>query len=93
MKSTDIALIVIIVSVSVGLAFVVGNQTIGKTNEQPISVSTITAVSSEVAEPDAKVFREGNINPTVETTITGEDLTSLTDQATQQEVSNNTGDN
>ena len=72
MKKTDIVLIIIIVSISAGASWWIANATIGKSNEEPITVRTIDAIDVADQVVDKRVFREGAINPTVEATITGE---------------------
>lgn len=79
MKKTDIALIIIIVSISAGVAYWVASMTIGKANEKPITVRTIEAIDVAEQKVDEKVFSKDAINPTVEATISGTDLTSFID--------------
>ncbi len=71
MKKTDIALIIIIVSVSAGLSWWIADMTIGKSNDEPIIVRTIEAINVDDQIVDKKVFNENAINPTVEATISG----------------------
>ncbi len=79
MKKTDIALIIIIVSLSAGVSYWVASMTIGKSNEKPITVRTIEAIDVAEQKVDEKVFSKDAINPTVEATISGTDLTSFID--------------
>lgn len=83
MKKTDIALIIIIISVSVGLAWAIGSATIGKSNKQPIQVRTIEKFSSEDVQVDESIFHKDAINPTVEANIKGYDLTSIAEESTE----------
>lgn len=79
MKKTDIALIIVIVSISAGLSYWIASATLGEANDKPITVRTAEAIQvgeSEVAV-DEEVFSKSGINPTVEITISGEDLTSF----------------
>lgn len=70
MKSTDIAMIILIASVSVGAAFGLVSAIPGlKVSNTPVKVKTIEKYSSSVAEPDPKVFNKDAINPTVDVTI------------------------
>lgn len=80
MKKTDIALIIIIVSISAGLSYWIASITIGKSNEEPIIVRTIEPINVGDQKVDEKVFSKDAINPTVEATISGEDLTSFIDR-------------
>lgn len=72
MKKTDIAMIVLIASVSVLVAFFIINSLpflkVSSTGEKAKSIDEIT---TKKLEPDTKVFTQGNINPTVETIIGG----------------------
>lgn len=79
MKKTDIALIIIIISMSAGIAYWVASLTIGKSNDKPIVVRTADAINVDEVKVDEAVFSKNAINPTVETTISGEDLTSFVD--------------
>lgn len=96
MKKTDIALIIIIISISAGIAYWVASVTIGKGNDKPIVVRTAEPINVDEVTVDKNVFSKDGINPTVETTISGEDLTSFvgsgtsTDGSTQDQ---STGDN
>ena len=77
MKKTDIALIIIIISISAGIAYWVANATIGQSNDKPIVVRTAEPIQVDNITVDESVFSKDAINPTVETTISGEDLTSF----------------
>lgn len=74
MKKTDIALIIMITSVSAGLSWFVASATIGKSNDEPIVVRTVEGISVDDQKVDSKVFHEGAINPTVEATISGVEI-------------------
>lgn len=81
MKKTDIALIIIIVSISAGLSYWIASATIGKSNDKSIIIKTIDpiTVDDESFKVDKRVFSEGAINPTVEAIIAGDNLSSPTD--------------
>lgn len=73
MKKTDIAMIILIASVTVIIAFVVGNQiSFLKPPEKGQKVKTTEKISGTVTEPDPKVFNAEAINPTVQTVIGGQ---------------------
>lgn len=81
MKKTDIALIIVIISISAGLSYWIANMTLGQANDKPITVRTAEEIQvgeSQVAV-DEEVFSKDGINPTVEVNISGEDLTSFID--------------
>lgn len=88
MKKTDIALIVIIISISAGVAYWIASITIGQSNDAPIIVRKAEALNTDEVTVDKQVFSENGINPTVETTISGENLTSFIDEPTEGEDAN-----
>lgn len=70
MKNTDIAMVVLIASISVGIAFAVVNAIPAlKTSDLSEKISTIDKYSADVDEPDGAVFNKDAINPTVDVTI------------------------
>lgn len=72
MKKSDIAMVVLIASVSVMISFVVANQiSFLKPPQKGEDVKTIEKINPDVPEPDTKVFRADAINPTVQTVIGG----------------------
>jgi len=72
MKSTDIAMIILIASVSVGVAFAVVSAIPGlKQSSEPVKVKQIDKYSSTLDEPSPAIFNEKAINPTVDVTIGG----------------------
>jgi hypothetical protein len=77
MKKTDIALLIIIVSISGLISYWVASSTFGKTNDKPIIVRTVDAINVDDVKVDKTLFSKDAINPTVETTISGEDMTSF----------------
>lgn len=71
MKTSDLAMIVLIASFSVMVAFFIANSLpFLKVDEQSTKVPTIQAIPSGISEqPDATVFNKDAINPTVRTVI------------------------
>ncbi|HEX6258770.1 MAG TPA: hypothetical protein VFZ48_04790 [Candidatus Saccharimonadales bacterium] len=69
MKKNDIALIILIASVSAIIAFFVGKAVIGEPEQKSVKVKTTERISTEVAEPDKSIFNKDGINPTVEINI------------------------
>lgn len=72
MKKTDIAMIILIASVSMLVAYfamsaIPGLQSVNK----PVNVKTATPISSDIGQPDSSVFHDGAINPTIPVTIGG----------------------
>lgn len=72
MKKSDFAMIILIASVSVMVAFLVVNQIPAlKPDEKGVKVPTAEAIVSDVGIPDVKVFNAEAVNPTVQTVIGG----------------------
>lgn len=67
MKKTDIAMIILIASLGVIIAyFIAVNIPFLKLPEDGIKVQTISEISPDIKKPSEDVFREDAINPTVE---------------------------
>jgi hypothetical protein len=72
MKKSDIAMIILIASISAIIAFVVGNQIPAlKPSSSGVKVPVATKIDSDVEQPDPQVFNKDAINPTVQTVIGG----------------------
>lgn len=71
MKKSDVAMIILIASISVLVAYFVGKAILGGSAVKAVKVDTIDAFSSNLTQPDAAVFNTNAINPTVEVTIGG----------------------
>jgi hypothetical protein len=69
MKKTDLAMVVLIAAVSVGVAYFVANSLLGGMTEQGVKVQTIDPITSTIEEPDTAIFNEQSINPSVEVNI------------------------
>lgn len=69
MKKTDLAMIILIASVSMLVAYFSAKAILGDPNKESVTVKTVDSISPEVTEPDPLVFNEGAINPTVEVII------------------------
>ncbi len=70
MKKTDIAMIILIASISMAIAyFVVGAIPGLQSAGEPVKVKTIQKYSADIGQPDPKVFAQEALNPTVEVTI------------------------
>lgn len=72
MKRTDVAMIILIASMSVLVSYFVANAIVGDAKGEPVKVKTADAITSEVKSPDERVFGKDSINPTVEIHIGGE---------------------
>jgi hypothetical protein len=71
MKKTDVAMIILIASMSVLVAYFVAKAVIGDPKSSAVKVKTIDPISTQVAQPDPAVFNKNAINPTVEVLIGG----------------------
>lgn len=72
MKKTEIAMIILIASLSVLVAYFIAKATpLGNAANESVTVQTVEEITADVAEPDPAVFNEEAINPTVEVFIGG----------------------
>ena len=70
MKKTEIAMIILIASISMMVAFFVANSlSFLKLSDAGVEVPTATEFSVEVADPDPAIFNDKAINPTIKTVI------------------------
>jgi mannitol-specific phosphotransferase system IIBC component len=69
MKKSDIAMIILIASISVLIAYFVAKAVLGDVQNQSVKVKTAEPITSNVTEPDKTVFNTNAINPTVEVII------------------------
>lgn len=77
MKKTDIAMIILIASISILVAYFVAKAVLGDATNQTANVKTVDAISSSVAQPDPTVFNKNAINPTVQVLIGSVDVSKL----------------
>lgn len=72
MKRTDIAMLIMIASVSVMVAFLVANNlSFLKLDEKGVEVDTFERISGEVVTPSDTIFPKDAINPTVQVFVKG----------------------
>lgn len=72
MKKSDIAMIILIASMTAIIAFAIGNSIPAlKPSSEGVKVPTAEKVDSDVETPDQTVFNKDAINPTVQTVIGG----------------------
>ena len=69
MKKSDIAMIILIASVSMLIAYFIAKSVVGDIGNQSVKVKTAEKITTEVAQPDSSVFNSSAINPTVEVII------------------------
>lgn len=83
MKKSDIAMIVLIASVSVLVAYFVAKAVIGDTQNQSVQVKTADPITTDITQPDPTVFNSKAINPTVEVIIGGDNQSDTSTEGTQ----------
>ena len=69
MKSTDVALIILIAAVSVIVSYFVGNAILGDPSDKVESLTYVRSIDSNVVMPDVAVFHPYSINPTQEVEV------------------------
>lgn len=69
MKRTEIAMIVLIASLSMMLTFTLVQALLGDTIKQTASVEKATAISQDITSPSKRIFNDRAINPTVEVCV------------------------
>lgn len=72
MKKSDIAMIILIASMSILIAYFIAKSVLGDVQKQSVKVKTAEPISATVTEPDTKIFNKNAINPTVEVIIGGD---------------------
>lgn len=71
MKKTDIAMIILIATVGVAIAFFGVKALLGEQATDEQSVPSVERVESDITPPDARIFNSEAINPSVEVEIEG----------------------
>lgn len=71
MKKTDIAMLVLIASISVIIAFFVAKAIFGDVYTGTAKIKTIDKIESSIVEPSTEIFNKDAINPSVQVQING----------------------
>lgn len=71
MKKSDIAMIILIASISVMVAFFVAKSIFGDVYTGTAKVKTIDKIDSTIVEPSSDIFNKDAINPAVQVQING----------------------
>lgn len=66
MKNTDIALIVVVATLSVVISYFVGNMILGNPSDRVEKISYIEPIDGDIAMPNEEIFNPKAVNPTVE---------------------------
>jgi hypothetical protein len=69
MKKSDIAMIILIASISVLIAYFVAKSIFGDVYSGTAKVKTIEKISETVVEPSKEIFNSSAINPSVKVQI------------------------
>lgn len=72
MKKSDIAMIILIASISVLIAYFVAKAVLGDVRNESVKVKTTERISTDITKPDTTIFNSSAINPTVEVIIGGD---------------------
>lgn len=65
MKKNDIAVIILIVSVSLVVSYFIAKAIIGEPQSQSAKAEVVEAISAELTKPTSTIFNKDAINPTV----------------------------
>ena len=65
MKKSDIALLILIVAISLGISYFVGKAVLEQFVQSDTEVERTDAISSEIVPPSQDVFNDQAINPAV----------------------------
>jgi hypothetical protein len=71
MKKTDLAMIILIASVSVLVSYFVARSVFGDVYSGSAKVKTIEKISPDIVQPSSDIFNAGAINPAVQVEING----------------------
>ena len=63
-KQNDIAVIILVVSISLVASYFVGNALINTDANRSTEVEKVSAISAEFPQPDTDIFNESAVNPT-----------------------------
>lgn len=89
MKKTDIAMIIFIAVAGVMISFFIARAILGDASSEPQKVQVIDKITSEIQEPDEKIFNANAINPSVRVEVDG----GTADSEGQAETDANEGQN
>ena len=65
MKKNDIALVVLIVSISLVVTYFIAKAIIGDPKGQEVSAEVVEPITSDLTAPSNKIFNRDAINPTI----------------------------
>ncbi|PLS80871.1 hypothetical protein CYG49_03855 [Candidatus Saccharibacteria bacterium] len=65
MKKNEIAILILIVSISLAAAYFLGKAIIGEPASKSVKVESVEKITADVKEPSQRVFNNTGINPTI----------------------------
>lgn len=65
MKKNDIAVIVLIVSISLVTSFFVIKAVLGEPKKANVKVEVVDPIAADIVQPSSTIFNKNSINPTV----------------------------
>lgn len=65
MKRNDLALLVLIVSITLVISFLIVKSVFGEPQKQAVKVEKVEPISSDIQQPSSSIFNRNAINPTV----------------------------
>lgn len=65
MKKNDIAIIILIVSISLVVSYFIVKALIGTPNSKQVTAEVVEPIKPDLVEPSGKIFNRDAINPTV----------------------------
>lgn len=65
MKKNDIAMIILIVSISLVTSFFIVKTIIGEPQKANVKAEVVDPISAEIVQPQSSIFNKESINPTV----------------------------
>ena len=83
MKKADIAMIILIASVSVLVSYFVAKSIFGDVYSGTAKVKTIDSIEPTIVEPDSDIFNSTAINPAVQVQIGGSESQSSDNDGSQ----------
>lgn len=72
MKKNDLALLIFIIAITLLLSYFVAKAVIGEPKSKPVQVDKVVSIKSDYPTPDARVFNDKAIDPTVNISIGGQ---------------------
>jgi len=64
-KRNDIALLILIVSLSLVISFLIVKAVFGEPQNQAVKAEVVQPISSQIVQPSSSIFNKNAINPTV----------------------------